>query len=52
MEDPDILVDLRHKNMNGSDKYRVFWNAGSFWMSVLLCKKEGMIVCAYIWPRL
>ena len=25
MEDPDILVDLRHRNMNGSDKYGVFW---------------------------
>ena len=25
MEDPDILVDLRHQNMNGSDKYGVFW---------------------------
>ena len=26
--DPDILVDLRHRNMNGSDKYGVFWVEG------------------------
>ena len=25
MEDPDILIDLRHVNTNGSDKYEVFW---------------------------
>lgn len=25
MEDPDILMDLRYQNANGSDKYRVFW---------------------------
>lgn len=25
MEYPDILMDLRHRNMNGSDKYGVFW---------------------------
>ena len=25
MEDPDILIDLRHRNTNGSDKYGVFW---------------------------
>ena len=25
MEDLDILVDLRHQNVNGSDKYGVFW---------------------------
>ena len=24
MEDPDILVDLRQRNTNGSDKYGVF----------------------------
>ena len=50
-EDPDILVDLRHRNVNGSDKYGVFWTD---------CRKfldecttvQGMIVCAHIWPRL
>lgn len=25
MEDPDILVDLRHLNTNGSDRFDVFW---------------------------
>ena len=25
MEDPDILIDLRHRNVNGSDKYGSFW---------------------------
>ena len=25
MEDPDILIDLRHQNTNGSDKYETFW---------------------------
>ena len=24
MEDPHILLDLKHQNVNGSDKYRVF----------------------------
>ena len=25
MEDPDILVDIRELNSNGSDKFSVFW---------------------------
>jgi hypothetical protein len=25
MEDPDILVDLRHLNTNGTDRFAVFW---------------------------
>lgn len=25
IEDPDILMDLRYQNANGSDKYCVFW---------------------------
>ena len=25
MEDPDLLVDLRHLNTNGSDRFEVFW---------------------------
>ena len=25
MEDPDILLDLRHLHKNGSDKYQKFW---------------------------
>ena len=25
MEDPDVLVDLRELNSNGSDKFSVFW---------------------------
>jgi len=25
MEGPDILIDLRHQNTNGNDKYEIFW---------------------------
>ena len=25
MEDPDILIDLRHQNTNKSDRYKVCW---------------------------
>ena len=52
MQDPDILVDLRHQNMNGSNNMECFGpSAGSSWMSVLPFKKEGMTVCAHVWPR-
>ena len=50
MEDPDILVDLRHRNVNGSDKYGVFWAKCKSFLDECIAVQERRhdTVCTYM----